>query len=120
MARPSTTVSPMKTSARSSTPSIKPFAAGTPTAEDSSRRKHFRRRHVHQSQLHPLLTLTAVEREAADCMHRASLPLQQRGAELLACGTESDGVDDGAVARAQPGAHMRLTYLLRIDERMRG
>src|SRR5215469_9540847 len=76
------------------------------------------RRDINQPQLHPFDPVPAVEAQRAGGVHGSPAALPERDPELLSGGAKRDGVDDRAVAGAQPRAHVRLPYLLGIDEGM--
>src|SRR6201982_3332138 len=78
------------------------------------------RRYINHPQLHPFDTVPAVEAQRAGGMHGSPAALPERVPELLSGGAKRDGVDDRAVAGAQPRTHMGLPHLFGIDEGVGG
>src|SRR5262249_15277365 len=75
-------------------------------------------REIVQAQLHPLGALPAIDAQASGGVHALAAALDQRAPELLAGRTESDGRDDGAIARLEARAHVR-PHLFGIDDGVR-
>src|SRR6266550_7220208 len=75
--------------------------------------------HIDEPQLHPLDAVPAVEAQGAGRMHALPTRLLKRASKLLSGGAKSNGVENRAVAGAQSHTHMRLSYLVGIDQGMR-
>src|SRR5262245_15659733 len=81
---------------------------------------HVSRRHVDEPQLHLLDAVPAVETQGTGGVHGSPAALPEGDPEFLPSGAKRDGIDDRAVAGAQPHTHMRLPHPFDIDEAVGG
>src|SRR5262252_766948 len=72
------------------------------------------RRYINHPELHPFDPIPAVEAQRAGGVHGSPAALPERVPEFLSGGAKRDGVDDRAIAGAQPRTYMRLPDLFEI------